>query len=123
MTDFTVLYIEDNDANRLVIQRIVENWSFNLLQAKSAEEGLELARQRRPNLILMDIGLPGIDGLEATRLLKQDPNLKNIPVIAITGATSIDPQEYLDAGCVDCILKPITISKVLTAIRQHWVYS
>lgn len=118
---YTVLCIEDNDANMLVIERISESGTYRLIKASDAEEGIQLARDHHPDLILMDINLPGIDGLTATRLIKQDPTIAHIPIIAVTASSGVSVQECLNAGCVDHIAKPITMAKLLVTMHKHKV--
>jgi CheY-like chemotaxis protein len=115
----TVLCVEDNDANMLVIERISEVNNYKLIKAADAEEGIQLAREHMPDLILMDINLPGIDGLTATRLIKQDAAIAHIPIIAVTASSAISVQECLSAGCADHIAKPITIAKLMLVMRKY----
>lgn len=121
LKNFTILYIEDNEANATVVQRVVERWTIHLLRAATAEEGLEMAYQHHPDIILMDIRLPGIDGLMATRLIKQDADLRHIPVIALTASTDVSLQDCLDAGCSELVTKPITVAKLIDTVRKYWV--
>jgi CheY-like chemotaxis protein len=122
----TVLVVEDNPANMELAVDLLEVGGFRTLQAATAEEGIRLARAERPSLILMDIGLPGMDGLQATRLLKQDPQTAGIPVIALTAqAMDGDREKTLAAGCLGYITKPIdtrtfaqTITLFLSAQRS-----
>ena len=117
----TILYIEDNDMNTLVVKRLLESSSFELVAVPSAEEGIELARRIHLSLILMDLKLPGMDGLTATRTLKADPRLREIPIIAVTGQVERRDQCF-EAGCADCLLKPLTYSKLLIAVQRYGVY-
>src|SRR6184192_2508568 len=96
---FQILCIEDNEANMLVVERIAESQSFDLIKAYTAEEGIALARKSRPDVILMDMHLPGMDGLEATQLLKGEEDLQNIPVIAVTASSVYDRKRCTLAGC------------------------
>src|SRR5262249_44159820 len=100
----SVLCIEDSELNMVVVQRIVESRSWNLISATSGEEGLELARQHQPNVILVDMVLPGMDGLETARHLKQDSSLNTIPIIAVTAYSHYGKQRCLSAGCAEYIL-------------------
>jgi len=84
MTAPTILVIEDNQKNLKLVKAILTMGDFQVLDTESAEEGLDLAREHLPDLILMDIQLPGMDGLEATRLIRADADLQDIPVIALT---------------------------------------
>jgi len=119
LATFSILCIEDNDANMLVIQRIVESQAFHLFKANTAEAGIAMARQYPPDLILMDMNLPGIDGLEATRLLKRDTQLSHIPVIAVTASTMISREVALAAGCADHVMKPVSLSKLLVVLKRY----
>jgi len=103
-----ILIIEDNPMNMELACDVLEYAGFQVLQAVSAEEGLSLAHAERPDLVLMDIALPGIDGLEATRRLQQDAATRDIPVIALTAsAMQSDENNALLAGCQGVIRKPI----------------
>ncbi len=108
MGDNSILVIEDDELNMKLIQAVLELGNGKILSAKSAEEGIQLAREHHPDLILMDIRLPGMNGLEATRFIKDDPELKDIPVVALTAyAYEEDEAEAIDAGCAAFIPKPI----------------
>src|SRR5258707_10305436 len=109
---FSVLCVEDNEANMLVVQRIVESKAFELLKAQTAEEGIALAHKHHPNLILMDIHLPGMDGFEATRLMKLDHSLRDTPIIAVTADTNYSKSTCLAAGVADLPVKPLPLAKV-----------
>src|SRR5215813_4706973 len=118
---FSILCIEDNAASMLVVQRIVESQAFHLIQADSAEEGIQKALEERPNLILMDMNLPGIDGLEATRRIKEHISLVHVPIIAVTASSVYTKEKCLAAGCADFIPKPVTLSKLLIVLGRHGV--
>lgn len=108
MENKTILVIEDNDLNRKLFCAMLEMGHYKPLAAEDAETGLEILREVRPDLILMDIQLPGMDGLSATRLIKKDPDLQAIPVVALTAyAMPEDEQTALDAGCSGYISKPV----------------
>ncbi len=103
-----ILMVEDNPMNLELATDLLEAAGYVVIQAGTAEEGMKLARDESPDLILMDVGLPGMDGLEATGVLKQDPATKDIPVIAITAhAMKGDEEKALAAGCAGYITKPI----------------
>ena len=103
-----ILAVEDNEANRMLIQAVLETLGYEVHLASSATDALASIAHRRPDLILMDIQLPGQDGLALTRRLKADPEVASIPVIAMTAhAMASDRQLCLDAGCVGYIAKPI----------------
>ena len=103
-----ILLVEDNPMNLELATDLLEAAGYVVIQAGTAEEGIKLARDESPDLILMDVGLPGMDGLEATGVLKQDPATKDIPVIAITAhAMKGDEEKALAVGCAGYITKPI----------------
>lgn len=113
-----ILIIEDNAANMKLAVLLLRNAGHTPLCATDAESGLTLARAEHPDLILMDIQLPGMDGLTATGLLKKDPATSSIPVIALTAmAMSTDRAKALDAGCNDYIAKPLRYQDLYTAIN------
>src|SRR5580693_704741 len=104
---FTILYIDDTENNRILVTRRLERSGYQVLTAVSAGEGLATAAARQPDLILMDMGMPDVDGWTATRKLKADPALATIPVIALTAhAMQGDREKALDAGCDDYETKP-----------------
>jgi two-component system, cell cycle response regulator DivK len=113
----TILIIEDNRANMKLASLLVRNGGHTVLCAVDAESGLTLARAEQPHLILMDIQLPGIDGLAATTLLKKDPATATIPVIALTAMAMREDQEKTRvAGCDAYITKPLRYQELYTAI-------
>jgi CheY-like chemotaxis protein len=110
----TILIVEDNEMNRDMLSRRLKRRGYEVLVAVDGEMGLELARTKSPDLILMDMSLPMIDGWEATRRLKADANLKRIPVIALTAhAMATDREKALEAGCDDYDTKPIELTRLL----------
>ncbi len=113
----SVLVVEDNDLNMKLFQDVLELRGYNVLQATDGTEGWRMAREHRPDLILMDIRLPGISGLEATKRLKDDETLKSIPVIAITAfAMDGDEEKIRGGGCNAYIDKPISIPDFLQTV-------
>lgn len=114
-----ILYVEDNYQNYRLIMRMLmlEQQQYELTQASTGADGLRLAAELKPDLILMDINLPDIDGAECTNRLKADPALKHIPVVALTANAMVgDKEKYLAAGCDGYMRKPITraeLQKVL----------
>lgn len=104
-----VLVVEDNSMNRQLVVDLLELENYIVLQAETAEKGMEfLEKGELPNLILMDISLPGMDGYTATMILKQNPKFKNIPIIALTAhAMKDDEQKAIEVGCNGYIVKPI----------------
>jgi CheY-like chemotaxis protein len=110
----TILIVEDNEMNRDMLSRRLERKGFEVLIAIDGENGLEVARANMPDLILMDMSLPVVDGWEATRRLKADDRLKHIPVIALTAhAMANDRDKALEAGCNDYDTKPIELPRLL----------
>jgi CheY-like chemotaxis protein len=114
-----VLVVEDNDANQLLARSVLEREGYRVEVAGAAEEALEKMAERLPNLILMDVQLPGQDGLSLTRALKADPTTANIPVIALTAHAMIgDREETIAAGCAGYIAKPIDTRTLGKQIRE-----
>jgi len=107
----------------VVLDRILSTQTFNILKAENAELGIQLAKQHRPNLILMDITLPGMDGFEALQVLRDDLATKKIPVIAVTASTLYEQETYLEAGFADLIMKPVRIGKFVTVLKKYAVWN
>ena len=115
-----ILIIEDNNTNMTLAVFLVHSAGHTVITATTAEAGLALAREQHPDLILMDIQLPGMDGLEATRVLKDDAATSAIPVIALTSqAMKGDRERILAAGCSGYIAKPLAYRDFLAAISDH----
>jgi two-component system cell cycle response regulator DivK len=115
-----VLVVEDNATNMTLATFLLKSVGHTVLSAMDAEVGLMLARDEQPDLILMDIQLPGMDGLEATALLKQDEKTRAIPVIALTAlAMKGDEQRIRAAGCDGYIAKPMRYQEFLVTIATH----
>ena len=115
-----ILYIEDTENNRILVTRRLEKKGYRVLTAESAEQGLALAKADKPDLILMDMGMPGTDGWTATRALKADPGLRQIPVIALTAhAMQGDREKAMDAGCDDYETKPFDFPRLFEKIEIH----
>jgi CheY-like chemotaxis protein len=109
-----ILLVEDNEMNRDMLSRRLQRRGHEILIAPDGEEGVRVASSQRPDLILMDMSLPVVDGWQATRQLKSDPATRSIPVIALTAhAMSDDRQKALDAGCDDYDTKPIDLARLL----------
>jgi len=116
----TILIVEDNPANMKLAVFVLEKAGYQVISAVDAELGLTLAREQRPDLIMMDIQLPGMDGLAATELLKQDEATRNIPVIALTAlAMKGDEARIRDAGCDAYIAKPMRYQEVLETVAAQ----
>ena len=116
----TILYIEDTENNRILVERALKRAGYSVLTAEEATSGLEVATRDKPDLILMDMGLPGMDGWEATRRIKADENLKHIPVIALTAhAMAGDEERALKAGCDDYDTKPFDFPRLLGKVKAR----
>lgn len=115
----TILIIEDNELNMKLFNDLLQAHGFNTIQSRDGREAFDLAKKHVPDLILMDIQLPGISGLEVTKLIKADPNLKKIPVIAVTAfAMKGDEEKIREGGCEGYIAKPISVSVFLETINK-----
>jgi CheY-like chemotaxis protein len=122
MANETVLVIEDNEMNMKLARSLLQIGKYRILEAIDAENGIQLAREHHPDLILMDIQLPGKDGLTATREIKNDPAVKDITVVALTSyAMEGDEEKAMDAGCAGYIAKPIDTRSFLQAVGQFLV--
>ncbi|MBI2524572.1 MAG: response regulator [Candidatus Rokubacteria bacterium] len=113
-----ILVVDDHDENRRILHDLLDGAGFELLEAATGEEAVQLAEQHVPDLILMDIQLPGIDGHEATRRIKANPALRRIPIIAVTSyALAGDEAKALAAGCDDYVAKPFSPRALLAKVR------
>jgi two-component system cell cycle response regulator DivK len=116
----TILLIEDNELNRDMLSRRLERRGYAVVMAVDGEEGVESARRARPDLILMDMSLPVLDGWEATRRLKADPGTRDIPIIGLSAhAMAGDRERALDAGCDDYDTKPVDLARLLDKISER----
>ena len=115
----TVLVVEDNVLNMKLFHDLLQAYGYNVLQTGDGMEALRLTREHRPDMILMDIQLPDISGLEVTKWLKDDETLKTIPVVAITAfAMKGDEERYLEGGCDAYIAKPISIANFIQTVER-----
>jgi len=115
----TILIVEDNELNMKLFHDLLEAHGHRILQTKDGMEALKLARQHRPDLILMDIQLPEVSGLEVTKWIKEDDNLRSIPVIAVTAfAMKGDEEKIREGGCEAYIAKPISVSNFLQTVGR-----
>ena len=113
----TILVVEDNEMNRKLCRAILENFQATVIEAETAEKGMELLEQQRPDLVLMDIQLPGMSGLQAIKIIKENPAWRDIPVIALTAyAMREDAIKVKKAGCDGYITKPYSISTLIDEI-------
>lgn len=114
-----ILYIEDNPSNMLLVRRIIEAEGYEMLEATDGETGWDMIARERPDFILMDLYLPGIDGLELTRIVKSDPQLQSIPIVALTAHGDVEIEEAARrAGCDGFLHKPANVQQVRDTIRQ-----
>jgi two-component system cell cycle response regulator DivK len=115
-----VLIVEDNELNMKLFNDLLEAHGYTTLQTKDGREALSIAREHRPDLILMDIQLPEISGLEITRQLKEDAELRGIPVVAVTAfAMKGDEEKIRQGGCEGYISKPISIAGFMKVVEHH----
>jgi two-component system, cell cycle response regulator DivK len=115
-----ILVVEDQEDNRIILRRLLSNAGYDLIEAVNGEDGVALALSTRPDLILMDIQLPVMDGYEATRRIKSNAELKSIPVIAVTSyALSGDEAKARAAGCDAYVAKPFSPRQLLAKVREY----
>lgn len=115
-----ILVVEDHEDNRRILQDLLSSAGYEMLVAETGLDGVTMAGQHRPDLILMDIQLPEIDGYEATRRIRADPALRLIPIIAVTSyALSGDDRIALDAGCSAYVTKPFSPRQLLATIKEQ----
>lgn len=116
-----VLLVEDNEDNRRVYRTILEHYGYQVVEAEDGEEGVRLARQERPDLILMDVSIPLLDGWQATRILKAEKETAGIPILALTAhALPGDREKAAEVGCDAYLAKPVTPRDVADAVRK-WI--
>jgi len=119
-TGKSVLYIEDNLHNRRLVRKVLQSRGYEVAEAEDGPTGLEMAESLRPRVILLDIGLPGMDGLEVVARLKDDQELCSIPVIALTAsAMRGDRERFLSAGCDDYLSKPVRAMELLDMVGSY----
>ena len=115
-----ILVVEDQEDNRRILRDLLTHAGYEIIEAENGEEALAVAARERPDLILMDIQLPGLDGYEATRRLKADPALRSIPIIVVTSyALSGDEAKARAAGCDAYVTKPYSPRQLLAKIREY----
>ena len=115
-----ILAIEDQEDNRRILRDLLTARGYTLIEATTGEEGLAAAERERPDLILMDIQLPGLDGYEVTRRIKGNPELRHIPIIAVTSyELSGDEQKAAAAGCDGYVTKPFSPRQLLAKIEEY----
>lgn len=115
-----ILLVEDNEMNRDVLSRLLQRRGYTVAFAEDGETAVEMARAEPPDLILMDISLPRMDGYQATRLLRESPGLASLPIIALTAhAMTSDRDRALNSGCTDFETKPVEFPRLLAKIEHH----
>lgn len=115
-----ILYVEDNYQNKRLVRKILMARGFEVLEAEDGHTGVEMAMAELPDLILMDINIPGLDGIEATRLIKEHDETASIPVIALTAnAMRGDRERFIAAGCDNYLPKPISTTDLIGVIRDY----
>ncbi len=115
-----ILYVEDNFENKLFVRRVIESMGHEMVEAETGLDSLMIAAERMPDLILMDVNIPGMDGLETTVRFKQNPKLSHIPIIALTAnAMKGDKERCLAAGCNGYMQKPVGVSDLRKQIQRY----
>ncbi len=115
-----VLIVEDNELNMKLFNDLLEAHGYITIQTRDGREAMNMAREHSPDLILMDIQLPEVSGLDVTKWLKEDAELRSIPVIAVTAfAMKGDEEKIREGGCEDYIAKPISVTRFLETIQRH----
>ena len=115
-----ILIVEDDPNSRMLARDLLQRFGYAIIEATDGKQGVELAKARKPDLILMDIMMPEMDGLEATRILKADATTKKIPVLALTSyAMKGDKERILQAGCDGYVTKPIDIEELLKLVAEY----
>jgi len=118
----TILYVEDNSDNRMLVRRILVSEDYSLVEAKNAVEALEVIKSTKPDLILMDINMPDMDGYTLTAKIKSMPGFERIPILAITANVMRgDREKTLEAGCDGYIQKPLDIDQLIKEIERFLV--
>jgi CheY-like chemotaxis protein len=115
----TVMVVEDFEDNRFMMRRLLEMSGYRVVEAVNGEQAVEIARRERPNLILMDLSLPILDGLAATRRIRQHEELRRVPIIAVSAHDTSDfHADALAAGCNDYVTKPIDFDQLETLLQR-----
>ena len=115
-----ILIVEDNEKNMKLVRDVLQATGYRTLEATTGEEGVELALSQAPALVLMDVQLPGIDGVEALERLRQNERTASIPVLALTAqAMSGDRERFLEAGFDGYLAKPVDVRELIETVREH----
>jgi CheY-like chemotaxis protein len=120
MANELILIVEDNEKNMKLVRDVLQATGYRTLEATTGEEGVELALSQAPALVLMDVQLPGIDGVEALERMRQNERTASIPVLALTAqAMSGDRERFLEAGFDGYLAKPVDVGALIEAVREH----
>jgi two-component system, cell cycle response regulator DivK len=115
-----ILVVEDQEDNRQILRDLLSSADYEMVEAENGQEALDAVAKKKPDLILMDIQLPEVSGLEVTKWLKEDDDLKSIPVIAVTAfAMKGDEERIREGGCEAYLSKPISVAKFLSTVRTY----
>lgn len=115
-----ILYVEDNFENKLFVRRVIESMGHEMIEAETGLDSLMIAAERMPDLVLMDVNIPGMDGLETTAKFKQNSRLEHIPIIALTAnAMKGDKERCLAAGCDGYMQKPVGVSDLRREVQRY----
>ena len=120
MSGKNVMVVEDNEKNRKLMRVVLKAKGYNVIEATTGEEALTILKNQKPDIILMDIQLPGIDGLTLVRQIKADPLIKDIPIIAVTAyAMKGDEQKFMECGCDSYVSKPINTQELPLVVEKY----
>ena len=115
-----ILYVEDNPQNMRLVRKILKHAGYTVLEAEDGLTGISVAESEKPDLILMDVNLPDIDGLEATQRIRKLPDIARIPIIALTANAMVgDREKALEAGCDGYLPKPISKSELIKTVEEY----
>lgn len=119
MADQKILVVEDFEDNRFMMRRLLEMNGYQVIEAVNGEEAVNIACEERPNAILMDLSLPMLDGLAATRRIREYPAMKNVPIVAVSAHDTVDfHSEALTAGCNDYVTKPVDFEQLEAVLER-----
>jgi CheY-like chemotaxis protein len=120
MTVRRILYVEDNFQNKRLVRKILASRGFTVLEAEDGFQAVDVTLKELPDLILMDINIGGIDGMEATRRIRAMPETQHIPIIAVTANAMVgDREKIIAAGCTDYLPKPVNLNVLVDTVRKH----
>lgn len=115
-----ILYIEDNPQNMRLVRKMLKSGGYEILEAPDGVSGLKMAEQQRPDLILMDINLPDIDGMQITKRIKENPELTHIPIIALTANAMVgDKETFINGGCDGYLAKPVSRRELCSTVASY----